>query len=45
MREKKEIISNYTETRASQIVLVVKNIPANARDIRGASSIPHGNPL
>ena len=54
MREKKEIISNYTETRASQIVLVVKNIPANARDVRGAGSIPwlgrvpgrgHGNPL
>ena len=54
MREKKEIISNYTETRASQIALVVKNLPANARDINGADSIPglgrvpgggHGNPL
>ena len=39
---------------ASQVALVVKNPPANARDIRGASSIPgsgrspgegHGNPL
>ena len=39
---------------ASQVVFVVKNLPANAGDIRGASSIPgsgrspgggHGNPL
>ena len=54
MREKKEIISNYTETRASQVALVVKNLPANARDINGADSIPglgrfpgerNGNPL
>ena len=39
---------------ASQVVLVVKNLPANAGDIRDKSSIPgsgrspgggHGNPL
>ena len=40
--------------RTSQMVLVVKNLPANARDIRDMNSIPglgrppgggHGNPL
>ena len=40
--------------QASQVVLVVKNLPANAGDIRDACSIPesgrfpragHGNPL
>ena len=40
--------------RASQVVLVVKNPPANARDIRDMGSLPglarfpgggHGNPL
>ena len=40
--------------RASQVALVVKNLPANAGDVRDASSIPgsgrspvggHGNPL
>ena len=40
--------------QASQVVLVVKNLPANAGDIRNVSSIPesgrfpgegHGNPL
>ena len=40
--------------RASQMVLVVKNLPANAGDIRDVGSIPglgqspggrHGNPL
>ena len=40
--------------RASEVVLVVKNSPANAGDIRGAGLIPvsgrspgggHGNPL
>ena len=40
--------------RASQVVLVIKNLPANARGIRDAGSIPelgrspgggHGNPL
>ena len=40
--------------RASQVALVVKNLPANAGDIRDASSIPglgrtpgeeNGNPL
>ena len=39
---------------ASQVVLVVKNLPAKARDIRDAGSIPglgrppggrHGNPI
>ena len=39
---------------ASKVVLVVKNLPANAEDIRDTSSIPglerspgggHGNPL
>ena len=46
-------IHGYT-TRASQVVLVIKNLPTNAGDIRDASSIPgsgrspgggHGNPL
>ena len=41
-------------SRASQVTLVVKNLPANAGDIRDAGSIPgsgrspgkgHGNPL
>ena len=41
-------------TRASQVALVVKNLPANAGDIRGPGSIPglgrspggeHGSPL
>ena len=41
-------------TRASQVVLVVKNLPANAGDVRHTGSIPglgrspgrgHGNPL
>ena len=40
--------------QASQVVLVVKNLPANAGDLRDAGSIPglggspgggHGNPL
>ena len=44
----------YTHTHTSQVVLVVKNLPANAGDIRNAGSIPglrrfpgggHGNPL
>ena len=44
----------YTHTHTSQVVLVVKNMPANAGDIRNAGSIPglrrfpgggHGNPL
>ena len=30
----------YTVKRASQVVLVVKNPPANARDIRNAGLIP-----
>ena len=46
--------SLYTTTWPSQMVLVVKNPPANVRDIRDAGSIPglgrspgggHGHPL
>ena len=42
------------EERASQMVLVVKNLPASAEDVRDTGSIPgsgrspgegHGNPL
>ena len=42
------------ELRASQVALVVSNLPANARDVRDIGSIPgsgrspgggHGNPL
>ena len=45
---------NVCQSRASQVVLVVKNLPANAGDIRDVSSIPasgrspgggNGNPL
>ena len=44
----------YTLKWASQVALVVKNLPANAEDIRDAGSVPgsgrspgggHGNPL
>jgi len=44
----------YQFIRASQVVLLVKNLPANAGDIRDLGSIPglgrspgggHGNPL
>ena len=47
-------VSFYTDKWASQVVLVVKNLPANAGDIRDTGSIPasgrfpggrHGNPL
>jgi len=47
-------ISMYTYKGASEVVLVVKNLPANAGDIRDTGSIPgsgrspgggHGNPL
>ena len=34
--------------RASKVVLAIKNLPANARDVRDSDSIPgggHGNPL
>ena len=31
---------NVCQSRASQVVLVVKNLPANAGDIRDVSSIP-----
>ena len=48
------LVKNYTIKRASQVVLVVKTLPANARNIRDVGSIPglerspgegHGNPL
>ena len=44
----------YTYRAASQVVLVIKNLPANAEDIRDVGSVPgsgrssgggHGNPL
>ena len=47
-------LSIYIPTWASQVVLVVKNLPANAGDVRDKGSIPgsrrspgggHGNPL
>ena len=47
-------VNFYTDKWASQVVLVVKNLPANAGDIRDTGSIPasgrspggrHGNPL
>ena len=47
-------VSFYTDKRASQVVLVVKNLPANAGDVRDTGSIPasgrspgggNGNPL
>ena len=48
------ITRGYTINWVSQVVLVVKNLPANAGDVRDLSSIPgsgrspgegHGNPL
>ena len=48
-----EIAELYGSSRASQVVLVGKNLPANARDLKDAGSIPgsgrspgggHGNP-
>ena len=48
------IARSYDNSRASQVALVVKNLPANAGDIRDKGSIPesgrfpgggHGNPL
>ena len=50
----KAVLPRYEGTGASQVVLVVKNPPANAGDLRDAGSIPglgrsrgggHGNPL
>ena len=44
----------HTHTQSSQVALVVKNLPTNARDIRDMGSIPgsgrssgigHGHPL
>ena len=52
--EKKEIFGKSVEAAASQMVLVVKNLPANAGDVRDVGSIPglgrfpgggHDNPL
>ena len=52
--EKDTFTCLYYDPRASQVALVVKNPPANARDIRDAGSIlgsgrcpggGHGNPL
>ena len=54
LSEKHNETSLYTATWASQMVLVVKNPPANARDVRDVGSIPglgrsprggHGYPL
>ena len=48
------IARSYDNSRASQVTLVVKNLPASAGDIRDKGSIPgsgrfagggHGNPL
>ena len=48
------IIAKYVNLQASQMALVVENLPANAGDIRNVCSIPgsgrspgggHGNPL
>ena len=47
-------LTKYTQDLAFQVVLVVKNLPANAGDVRDTGSIPglgrfpaggHGNPL
>ena len=52
--EKDPFTCLYYDPRASQVVLVVKNPPANAGDLRDTGSIPglgrsfgrgHGNPL
>ena len=49
--DKEDVVHIY---RASQVALVVQNLPANAGDVRDMSSIPgsgrspggrHGNPL
>ena len=48
------IVRSHDNSRASQVTLVVKNLPANAEDIRDKGSIPgsgrfpgggHGNPF
>ena len=48
------IVRSHDNSRASQVTLVVKNLPANAEDIRDKGSIPgsgrfagggHGKPL
>ena len=48
------IMGSYGYSQASQVALVVKNLPANAGDIRDADSVPgsgrspgggHGNPF
>ena len=54
MNKKQYIQGTVSIYRASQVVLVIKNPPANARNIRDVGSIPglgrssggrHGNPL
>ena len=56
IKKKKEVLLwvSLKKQRASQVVLVIKNPPANARDLRHLDSIPglgrspggeHGNPL
>ena len=51
---RKGIWRNYGRMRASQVVLVVKNLPTGTGDLRGVGLIPgsgkspggeHGNPL
>ena len=48
------VVLTYVNSRASQVVLVVKNLPADSGDIRDTGSVPglgrspgggHGNPL
>ena len=48
------VVLTYVNSRASQVVLVVKNLPANSGDIRDTDSVSglgrspgggHGNPL
>ena len=50
----KQLSNSSSSSRASQVVIVVKNLPAHTGDIRDTASIPglrrslgegHGNPL
>ena len=54
MEIKRIVKESYEQLWASQVVLVVKNLPANVGDISDAGSVPglgrspgsgHGNPL
>ena len=54
LKSKKKIFLVFSVVQASQVVLVVKNPPANAGDVRDTGSIPglerstgggHGKPL